>query len=287
MSISITLFFILIASCAIFYLTTCLPIHGKDSELNNHNDRRSEIIRRRNKQLYGSRYFRRQGVSTRIIPFFPWKVKNPEHLWTVRTTKATSRIYYNLTRERCDYMRFRCMKAYRTGAVCARTVDYIYFSFRDYCALDFHNCLSRLDAIWSIAYMGYCTALKLEKELYVDMTYDQMSNNSKLTQMYIADAGDETEFEAYATYYTSEVTESTAPAPFEYQYVNFFDEDGSTMLDDEGNVVTDRIRVTIVYYNVTDENKNLVLDEHGIPVTVRITTTTEATTTTASTKKAG
>ncbi|XP_048001688.1 uncharacterized protein LOC125238405 isoform X2 [Leguminivora glycinivorella] len=104
--------------------------------------------------------------------------------------QANTKLYWNVTHERCDYERIRCMRAYATGAVCARTLYYQYYSFPNYCALEFHNCVGRYDGIWSVAYMGICTEIDIQKEIYVDLAYTQMSNNSFLTDMYIADSGD-------------------------------------------------------------------------------------------------
>ncbi|XP_063542111.1 uncharacterized protein LOC134750797 [Cydia strobilella] len=159
-----------------------------------------------------------------------------------------------MTNERCDYIRIRCMKAYTTGAICARTIDYQYHSFDNYCAMEFHNCVARFDNVWSIAYTGYCTPLVIEKSLYVDMTYDQMSNNTKLKQMYVADLGDDTEFEGYATYPSTVLTTTV-----QYEIHNVTDENGTVVTDPDGNAETQWAALL----NVTDENGTEVTDQGG------------------------
>ncbi|XP_061723275.1 uncharacterized protein LOC133529546 isoform X2 [Cydia pomonella] len=232
------LFLLLIASCELFHQATCPSVRGHKCGLSSH--RKSDNTRRTNKQFTKYQDYRRQ----RMSPYkAPWKVLNPEELWHLRPTKPSSRIYWNRTNERCDYIRLRCLKAYTTGAVCARNIDYLYMSFNSYCAMDFHNCVAKLD----------------------DMNYDQMSNNSKLKQMYIADLGDETEFEAYATYAPVEST------TVEYEAHNVTDENGIEVTDEEGNFVTHLVPVTKSFlsesHNVTDENGTLVTDKEGNFVT--------------------
>ncbi|XP_063629651.1 uncharacterized protein LOC134801053 isoform X2 [Cydia splendana] len=104
--------------------------------------------------------------------------------------KGTTKLYWNVSHERCDYERIRCLRAYATGAVCARTLYYNYYSFPNYCTLEFHNCISSYEGIWTIAYMGICTELDIEKSRYIDLSYDEMIDNSFLTKMYVVDSGE-------------------------------------------------------------------------------------------------
>ncbi|XP_063629638.1 uncharacterized protein LOC134801043 [Cydia splendana] len=220
MSPPILLFLVLVATCELFHQATCPPVSGPECGLSGY--RKSD-----NEQLIKNKAFRRKSID----PDRPWHILNPEELWHLKPTTTPPRIYWNKTNERCDYIRFRCMKAHRTGAICARTIDYQYHSFVDYCALEFHNCVARFDEVWSIAYMGYCTPIFIDETLYVDMTDEKMSNDSKLQQMYVADLGDETEFENYATYPPEEMTEIITRI--------ITDENG------EYHIVTETIRPTI------------------------------------------
>ncbi|XP_050553883.1 uncharacterized protein LOC118270500 isoform X2 [Spodoptera frugiperda] len=58
------------------------------------------------------------------------------------TAKFTGRTppYRNTVPNQCDYIINHCHKTYDTSAVCGRTLQYQYQSFKNYCMLDFVNC---------------------------------------------------------------------------------------------------------------------------------------------------
>ncbi|XP_037296096.1 uncharacterized protein LOC115452494 [Manduca sexta] len=57
--------------------------------------------------------------------------------------------------EDCDYLAYYCMKAYKTGELCGRTIYYRYWNFINYCMLDYVNCMERYE-VWQVAHMGEC-----------------------------------------------------------------------------------------------------------------------------------
>ncbi|XP_032523622.1 uncharacterized protein LOC116774942 isoform X1 [Danaus plexippus] len=57
--------------------------------------------------------------------------------------------------ESCYYFAHYCLRAYITGPVCGRTLLYTYYTFKNYCLLDYANCMDRYE-VWQIAYMGRC-----------------------------------------------------------------------------------------------------------------------------------
>ncbi|CAH2097240.1 unnamed protein product [Euphydryas editha] len=57
--------------------------------------------------------------------------------------------------ESCDYLAHYCLKAYNTGKVCGRTLYYTYHTFKNYCLLDYVNCMERYE-VWQIVHMGEC-----------------------------------------------------------------------------------------------------------------------------------
>ncbi|XP_053619594.1 uncharacterized protein LOC128680454 isoform X2 [Plodia interpunctella] len=69
--------------------------------------------------------------------------------WTRTTPKRVSFI------ESCEYDAYYCMKAYVTGSVCARTDYFLYMTFKNYCQLNYINCLLRYE-VWHIIHMSPC-----------------------------------------------------------------------------------------------------------------------------------
>uniref|UniRef100_A0A2H1WFH8 SFRICE_015094 n=1 Tax=Spodoptera frugiperda TaxID=7108 RepID=A0A2H1WFH8_SPOFR len=70
----------------------------------------------------------------------------------------------------------------RTSAVCGRTLQYQYQSFKNYCMLDFVNCREGHE-IWQILHMGKCYKLK-------DLTENEeflYSGDSFLSKDYVID----------------------------------------------------------------------------------------------------
>ncbi|XP_050357768.1 uncharacterized protein LOC126778309 isoform X2 [Nymphalis io] len=70
--------------------------------------------------------------------------------YTIPTTKTTTirartmipRITFE---ENCDYLAYYCLKAYTTGKLCGRTLYYTYHTFKNYCLLDYVNCMERYE----------------------------------------------------------------------------------------------------------------------------------------------
>ncbi|XP_045532894.1 uncharacterized protein LOC123720364 isoform X2 [Pieris brassicae] len=57
--------------------------------------------------------------------------------------------------EDCDYLVHYCLRAYSTGELCARTLFYTYYTFKNYCLMDFVNCMERYE-VWQVVHMGPC-----------------------------------------------------------------------------------------------------------------------------------
>ncbi|XP_064074785.1 uncharacterized protein LOC135194099 [Vanessa tameamea] len=57
--------------------------------------------------------------------------------------------------ESCDYLAHYCLKAYNTGILCGRTLYYTYHTFKNYCLLDYVNCMERYE-VWQVVHMGEC-----------------------------------------------------------------------------------------------------------------------------------
>ncbi|XP_061723576.1 uncharacterized protein LOC133529783 isoform X2 [Cydia pomonella] len=163
------LWLLLLIGSQIWCLAVCPPVHeqGKGCEL------AKELINVNKTRVRYRRILqdltRKNESSGRRNPYPDYG--NNEHdsaEKTVTTTESSNitKLYWNVTHERCDYERIRCLRAYATGAVCARTLYYNYYSFPNYCTLEYHNCISRYEGIWTIAYMGLCTEVDLQKEIY-------------------------------------------------------------------------------------------------------------------------
>ncbi|XP_050553882.1 uncharacterized protein LOC118270500 isoform X1 [Spodoptera frugiperda] len=100
------------------------------------------------------------------------------------TAKFTGRTppYRNTVPNQCDYIINHCHKTYDTSAVCGRTLQYQYQSFKNYCMLDFVNCREGHE-IWQILHMGKCYKLK-------DLTENEeflYSGDSFLSKDYVID----------------------------------------------------------------------------------------------------
>ncbi|XP_047035836.1 uncharacterized protein LOC124641714 [Helicoverpa zea] len=61
--------------------------------------------------------------------------------------------------EQCDYLAKYCQRSYLTGRICARTYFFNYQSFKNYCMMDYVNCMERYE-VWQIVHMGQCYDLK-------------------------------------------------------------------------------------------------------------------------------
>ncbi|XP_041985362.1 uncharacterized protein LOC121737744 [Aricia agestis] len=81
--------------------------------------------------------------------------------------------------ENCDYLAFYCLKAFITGKVCARSAHFTYYTFKNYCMLDYVNCMERYD-LWQPVYMGECIEIKpldeyghypYDDDLFLDQYY--------------------------------------------------------------------------------------------------------------------
>ncbi|XP_052744852.1 uncharacterized protein LOC112057019 [Bicyclus anynana] len=83
----------------------------------------------------------------------------------IRTTPR--RLHF---KEPCDYMAHHCFKAYITGAVCGRTLYFHYYTFKNYCMLEYVNCMERY-RVWQLLHMGPCYEVK-EHEEYLRYPYD-------------------------------------------------------------------------------------------------------------------
>ncbi|XP_073963123.1 uncharacterized protein [Choristoneura fumiferana] len=84
--------------------------------------------------------------------------------------------------EDCDYLAFYCMRAYDTGVVCGRTLYFQYLNFRNYCLLDYVNCMERYD-MWQAVHMGRCFSGSVLKE-YEHYSY---RDDYWLDQMYVVE----------------------------------------------------------------------------------------------------
>ncbi|RVE51538.1 hypothetical protein evm_003808 [Chilo suppressalis] len=60
--------------------------------------------------------------------------------------------------EDCDYNAYYCLKAFDTGYVCGRSLFMTFHTFKNYCMLEFVNCIERSEA-WQPAHMGECFEL--------------------------------------------------------------------------------------------------------------------------------
>ncbi|XP_046973262.1 uncharacterized protein LOC124539926 [Vanessa cardui] len=72
--------------------------------------------------------------------------------------------------ESCDYLAHYCLKAYNTGTLCARTLYYTYHTFKNYCLLDYVNCMERYE-VWQVVHMGQCLNIT-ELSEYLVYPYD-------------------------------------------------------------------------------------------------------------------
>ncbi|XP_069362840.1 uncharacterized protein [Maniola hyperantus] len=72
--------------------------------------------------------------------------------------------------ENCDYLAHYCLKAYTTGKVCGRTLYYTYHTFKNYCLLDYVNCMERYE-VWQVVHMGECFEVT-EVDEYLRYPYD-------------------------------------------------------------------------------------------------------------------
>ncbi|XP_032523418.2 uncharacterized protein LOC116774779 isoform X1 [Danaus plexippus] len=94
--------------------------------------------------------------------------------FTIPTTTPKKRLYTTEKRvsfaENCDYLAHFCLKAYDTGSLCGRTLYFSYYTFKNYCLLDYTNCMERYE-VWQVAYMGNCSTVKLLTE-YLVYPYD-------------------------------------------------------------------------------------------------------------------
>ncbi|XP_053619585.1 uncharacterized protein LOC128680448 isoform X2 [Plodia interpunctella] len=76
--------------------------------------------------------------------------------------------------DHCEYYAVSCMRAYNTGVICGRTVYLTYYTFTNYCMLDYTNCMERHE-VWQIAHYGPCfniSLITLEKHFHYEYTDD-------------------------------------------------------------------------------------------------------------------
>ncbi|KAJ8709630.1 hypothetical protein PYW08_009634 [Mythimna loreyi] len=78
----------------------------------------------------------------------------------VITSRKRTTMWFESALDQCDYLALLCLRAYQTGKVCAKTVYYTYYTFKNYCMMDFANCAARYE-LWQVIHMGDCVNLKL------------------------------------------------------------------------------------------------------------------------------
>ncbi|XP_026332789.1 uncharacterized protein LOC113239855 [Hyposmocoma kahamanoa] len=79
-----------------------------------------------------------------------------EKTTTPRTTPAPpSTISRPQSYYHCVHLKDKCMRAYTTGPLCARTMYFTYLTYPNYCLMDFVNCVEELE-VWNMLHMGKC-----------------------------------------------------------------------------------------------------------------------------------
>ncbi|KAJ0170984.1 hypothetical protein K1T71_013756 [Dendrolimus kikuchii] len=94
--------------------------------------------------------------------------------YNIKTKKRRITTTRKQFEEQCDTLRYYCMRAYKTGWLCASTLYYIYRSFENQCELDYVNCMERYE-VWQIAHMSKCFDIPkieayLEERKYISNT---------------------------------------------------------------------------------------------------------------------
>ncbi|KAJ8715531.1 hypothetical protein PYW07_010013 [Mythimna separata] len=77
-----------------------------------------------------------------------------------KTKRRRTTMWFESAVDQCDYLALTCLRAYQTGKVCAKTANYYYFTFKNYCMMDYANCAARFD-LWQAIHMNDCINLKL------------------------------------------------------------------------------------------------------------------------------
>ncbi|CAH1641568.1 unnamed protein product [Spodoptera littoralis] len=66
--------------------------------------------------------------------------------------------------EPCDYLVINCHRAYQTGKVCGKSSYYRTRTFKNYCMLDYANCILRYE-YFQILHMGECYRLPFQSRI--------------------------------------------------------------------------------------------------------------------------
>ncbi|XP_022827615.1 uncharacterized protein LOC111357237 [Spodoptera litura] len=73
--------------------------------------------------------------------------------------------------EPCDYLVINCHRAYQTGKVCGRSNYHRTRTFKNYCMLDFANCILRYES-FQVIHMGECYELKYKVRIVCEWKRD-------------------------------------------------------------------------------------------------------------------
>ncbi|KAJ8715532.1 hypothetical protein PYW07_010014 [Mythimna separata] len=99
-----------------------------------------------------------------------------------KMTKRRSTPFRDTFTDQCSFILHYCHRTYKTGRLCARTLFYAYYTFRNYCMMDYANCKETYE-VWQVAHFGQCYTLKTVTE-YIHVEYN---NDSFLDTDYVID----------------------------------------------------------------------------------------------------
>ncbi|XP_063834471.1 uncharacterized protein LOC135083691 [Ostrinia nubilalis] len=84
--------------------------------------------------------------------------------------------------ENCDYTAYYCLRAFNTGSVCGKTIYYNHMTFKNYCMIEYVNCMERYD-VWQVTHMGPCFPVKL----FTDYLHYEYDNDDFLDRDYMVE----------------------------------------------------------------------------------------------------